>query len=200
MLPYRREKACRLATAREPRRIGVQQRGAIAMGRRMMEDDIYIGSLFDLLNLRFAPSQGPGPDNFGGIDEMAALQKEFQIFKRSRSFRDSAAIMNLGGFWNARAKNRWHRLLDDLKEYDSNQRGKNGNDAIVSALIKNLESADPLPVYFKAHDSRIAGERQVFVSRERRPLFYIEQDFLTISLPMMPRPKAKQRRKARAQE
>ncbi len=170
------------------------------MGRMMKEDDIYIGNLFDFLNLRFAPSQGPGPDNFGGINEMAALQKEFHIFAPDRSFRDSAAIMNLGGFWNARARNRWYRLLADLKNYEFNQPGVNGNDAIVAALIKNLELARPRPVYFKAHDSRIAGERRVFVDRDRQSLFYIDQNFLTISLPMRPRPAPKQARKTPAKK
>ena len=72
-----------------------------------------------------------------------------------------------------------------------------GNDAIVAALIKNLESARPRPVNFKAHDSRVAGERRVFVDSERS-LFYIDQEFLTISLPMRPRPTAAASRKKRA--
>jgi hypothetical protein len=169
------------------------------MGRMMMGYDIFIGSLFDLLNLRFAPREGPGLDQFGGIHEMAALQKEFQIFRKNRSFRDSAAIMNLGGFWNAQARNRWYRLLASLKDYDSNVAGQNGDEAIVNALIKNLGSGRPLPVCFKAHDSRLEGERRVFVSRELRPVFYIDRDFLTISLPMMPRRTVK-RGRARAQK
>jgi len=164
----------------------------------MVEDDIYISSLFDLLNLRFGPTQAI-PENLGGIEEMAALQKEFQIFKRGRSFRDSAAIMNLGGFWNAEAKTRWYRLLDDLKDYESNVTKQNGNDAIVNALIRNLASPKPLPVHFKAHDSRAEGERRVFVSREARPIFYMERDYLTISLPMKPREPTKAR-KARAKK
>ncbi len=167
------------------------------MGRMMKEDDIFIDSLFDLLNLRFGPTEF-GADNFGGIVEMAALQKEFQIFKRGRSFRDSAAIMNLGGFWNARAKNRWYSLLADLKNYDSNIPKQNGNDAIVNALIKNLASEPPLPVYFKAHDSRGEGERRVIVGAEPHPLFYIDREYLTVSLPMKPRPVSLRRRKPKA--
>ena len=110
--------------------------------------------------------------------------------------------MNLGGFWNTRARNRWYRLLADLKNYDSDQPGLNGNDAIVGALIKNLASPRPLPIYFKAHDSKLAKDRKVFVGSERGALFYIDREYLTISLPMRPRPapKAAPRRKAPARK
>ena len=53
------------------------------MGWFMKEHDIYIGSMLDELNLRFAPSQGLATHQ-GGIDEMVALQKEFKILKKER--------------------------------------------------------------------------------------------------------------------
>jgi hypothetical protein len=158
------------------------------MGWIMKEDDIYIGSLLDLLNLRFAPSQGEGPDWFGGIDEIVALQKQFQIFQRKRSFKDSVALLNLGGMWSPRVKNRWYALLDDLSSYDSNVKGLNGDSRIVRAIIDNLAAPKPLPIYFKAHDSRASADaKRVIAGEETRPLFYLEQDYLTISLPMKPR-------------
>jgi len=158
------------------------------MGWIMKEDDIYIGSLLDLLNLRFAPSPGDGQEWFGGIDEIVALQKQFRIFQRKRSFKDSVALLNLGGLWSARAKNRWYALLEDLDSYKSNVDGMNGNDRIVHAIIENLASADPLPIYFKAHDSRASeAAKRVIAGEEARPLFYLEQNYLTISLPMKPR-------------
>lgn len=157
------------------------------MGKLMGDDDIYIASLFEILNLRFAPSQGPDPEYFGGIDEMVALQQEFKIFREGRKFKDSAAIMNLGGFWNRRAKNRWYKLLDDVESYDSNIAQMNGDLAIVDTTIQNLSGEAPKPMFFKAHDSRVAGERRVLVERESKPVFYIDLEFVTISLPMKPK-------------
>ena len=157
------------------------------MGRIMGEDDVYINNLFELLNLRFAPPQGHGDEDFGGIEEMVALQKEFRIFRVGRSLRDSAAIMNLGGFWNTRARNRWYRVLADLNSYESNIKGVNGDEAIVASLIENLASRAPLPVYFKAHDSRVEGMRRVIVESGPIAGFFIDIPYLTISLPMRPR-------------
>ena len=110
------------------------------MGRLMKEDDIFISGLFDLMNLRFGPSQGPG-EAFGGIEEMSALQKEFQIFQKGRSFRDCVAVLNLGGFWNARARNRWLKLIGELDQYDSDEPGVNGNDRIMN--MENISLTDP---------------------------------------------------------
>lgn len=161
------------------------------MGKIMQEDDVYINNLFELLNLRFAPPQGYGEDDFGGIEEMVALQKEFRIFREGRSLRDSAAIMNLGGFWNTRARNRWYRVLADLNSYESNIDGVNGDEAIVASMIGNLASRTPLPVYFKAHDSRVEGMRRVFVESGPIEGFFIDVPYLTISLPMRPRDSAR---------
>jgi hypothetical protein len=153
------------------------------MGVFMKEDDTYIASMLDLLNLRFGPTQGIG-EYFGGIEEMVELQKEFKVFKPGRSFRDSAAVLNLGGFWNARAKNRWLLLLERLAEVGSNINGKNGSDAIVSALIDNLAAEKRLPVHFKAHEAGPKAEASVLIGLEKRPIFYDYQDYLTVSLPM----------------
>lgn len=163
------------------------------MGDIMREDDICIPGLLDLLNLRFAPN--PEPKWLGGIDEMVALQKEFRIFREGRSFRDSAAILNMGGFWSSRAKTRWYDLLDGLKKCQSNIAGQNGDESVVKALIDDLASRRPLPVYFGAHDFR--EDRRVLIGNKetRRPIFYIEKDYLTISLPMKPRSKARAKKK-----
>jgi len=155
------------------------------MGDKMQEDDIYIASLFDVLNLRFAPT--PEPEWMGGIKEMTALQKEFKIFQKGRSFKDSVAFMNMGGFWNSRAKTRWYELLEDLEKYGSNK-GQNANDDIVTALIANLESRNPLPIYFKAHN--YGDDKRVLIEdKNSRPIFYIATDYLTISIPMRPKRK-----------
>ncbi|WP_426727033.1 hypothetical protein, partial [Curtobacterium flaccumfaciens] len=69
------------------------------MGYFLQEHDIYVGTMLDELNLRFAPGQG-GKEHLGGIQEMAALQAEFELFKAGRSFGTSARTLHLGGSAN----------------------------------------------------------------------------------------------------
>jgi hypothetical protein len=153
------------------------------MGWFMKEHDIYIGSMLDELNLRFAPSQGQEL-LFGGIDEMVVLQKEFKIFKKDRSLRTSISVLNFAAR-NNDVKNHWYALIGALVKHDSNIAGQNGDVAIVSALIRNLASKAPLPVYFTSHDMQgDAVNAQVRILDKTRPVHYLEQDYLTISLPM----------------
>jgi len=155
------------------------------MGFFMKEHDIYVGSMLDELNLRFAPPQGKD-SHFGGIQEMVALQKEFKIFKKGRSFRTSISALSLGT-WNHDAKNRWLNYLATLSKYESNIPKQNGDVAIVNAIVKNLAAKEPLPIYFTSHDMRGPKENnRVIVSAKGRPVFYLEVDYLTISLPMQP--------------
>ncbi len=165
------------------------------MGRIMKEDDLFIPGLLDLLNLRFGPSQGPG-EAYGGIDEMAELQREFQIFQRGRSLRDCFALLNLGGFWNVRAKNRWLNLIEDLSSYESDRPGENGNDRIMNMLIENLGSRNPVPILFQAHDSRGEEGRRVIVRSSPTGLFFTEQEHIIVSLPMRPKPAPRAAKKA----
>ena len=158
------------------------------MGTQMLEDDIFIPSFLERLNLRFAPRQGDEPEWFGGVEEAAKLQADHQVFQKDRSFRQSASLLGLGGHQNPRARTRWFNLLDGLKDYPSNKPGLNGDEAVVQAITENLASPSPLPVHFKAHDSRAEPGRRVIVGEEPRPLFYLERDYLTISIPMKPRP------------
>jgi hypothetical protein len=157
------------------------------MGAYMKEDDIYIGTFLDLFNLRFAPV--PFSDEldrdalYGGIDEMIKLQAEFKIFKRGRRFSESAAILGLGGFYNARGKNRWFTLLSRLP--------RNGDYQIADALVANFRRRRPLPCYMRAHflvDFKSDQDR-VIITEAEEPLFYLEQQYLIFSLPMAPRPK-----------
>lgn len=155
------------------------------MGWFMQEHDIYIGSMLDELNVRFAPTQ-KGQANHGGIQEMVELQKEFKFFKKGRSFRTSISGLNLSA-WNNDVKNRWYNLVGALGKHESNKRGQDGDVAIVTALVKNLASASPQPVYFTSHDMRGDQENaQVKIFENSRPIHYLEQDYLTISLPMQP--------------
>ena len=153
------------------------------MGWFMQKHDIYIGGILDELNLRFAPSQG-GDLLYGGVEEMAALQKEFQVFKEGRPFKASVAVLNVGAR-NTETKNRWLNLVGNLHKHGSNKRGQNGDAAVVRALKKNLESKAPLPVYFTSHDMQGAKENSlVRITEKGRPIHYLEQDYLVISIPM----------------
>ena len=102
------------------------------MGMFMKHNDILIGSMLDQLNLRFAPPQGKEMTH-GGIEEMAALQKEFEIFKKGRPFAKSVAVLNLSAY-NNDAKNHWHDLLGNLNRHKSN-RGKLNGDAECFGIL-----------------------------------------------------------------
>ena len=155
------------------------------MGWFMKEHDIYVGSMLDELNLRFAPSQGM-QSHQGGVEEMAALQTEFKLFKKGRAFKTSCAALNVGAR-NNEAKNRWYKFLTSLQKHESNVKGLDGDQAIVAAIVKNLGATKPLPIFFTSHDMR--GDKansQVKITGISRPIHYLEQDYLTISLPMQP--------------
>ena len=157
------------------------------MGYFMREHDIFIGSLLEQLNLRFAPDPANGDERgelCGGIGEMAQLQKEFGLFKKDRPFATSVRALNLMAH-NRSVANRWLTLLAGLAKHSSSRAGENGSEAIVNALIENLAQPTPLPVYFTSHDmaGKSVADSQVQVSRGR-PIHYLEQDYLVISLPM----------------
>jgi hypothetical protein len=161
------------------------------MGAIMREDDSFIPTMFDMLNLRFGPLEGsllPSVgEAVGGIVEMKSLQQNFQIFQTGRPFVDSAAILNLGGMWNPRAKSRWFQLLSRLAGVGSNVGDLRGDPAIVAAIINELAKPTPRPIHFRAHDSRQGGQfAGVLVDIDQHPIFYMNFDFLTISLPMAP--------------
>ena len=160
----------------------------------MKENDIYIGSMLDELNLRFAPSQGLATHH-GGIDEMVALQKEFKILKKGRAFKTSVAALNLGAR-NNEVKNRWLDLLGALSKHTSNTPKLDGDAAIVNSLVKNLAAKAPLPVYFTSHPMQ--ENAQVKITDKSRPVHYLEQDYLTISLPMQSVQAANAARKVKA--
>jgi hypothetical protein len=168
------------------------------MGAYMKEDDIYIGTFLDLFNLRFAPV--PFSDFldheslYGGIDEMAKLQDEFKIFRRDRLFSDSAAILGLGGFDNARAKNRWFTLLRRLP--------RNGDQQLANAMVANFRRRKALPCYMRAHffEDPKSDSNRVIITEGEDPLFYLEQEYLVISLPMAPRTKPTRGTKKKAKK
>lgn len=152
------------------------------MGFFMKEHDVHVESLLGELNVRF----GPTPDkksHFGGIAEMVELQKEFKIFKKGRPFRTSVSVLNIGAT-NAEARNRLLDYFGNLSKHDSNVAGQNGDVAIVNAILRDLSSRNPLPVYFTYHDMRAEkGNTRVLITDKSRPVPYFQRDYLTISVP-----------------
>jgi hypothetical protein len=163
------------------------------MGPRFRQDDHLISSLLDLANLRFArcvtesaspPLQLPLKD---GIDELKSLQQAFQIFSDKHSLADSFAVLGLGGFWNPALKNKLYGYLDGLARerfaMNGSETGDAGDRGIVTALQRNFELKIPYPVYFTSHNSD--KDSRVLASHGK-PLVYMEDDYLIISLPMIP--------------
>jgi hypothetical protein len=160
--------------------------------------EIYFGTFFDRFNMRFGPAQPGGRSQWqsGGIVEVAALQKEFEIFRAGRQFIESAALLGLGGFISSPAKDRWLEYLARLPQMQSDEAGVSGDQRIVAALIMNLARDNPLPCFMRAYDGRERQPGLVIVTDNDTPLFYLESvNFLTICLPMRPigRAKAKPR-------
>jgi hypothetical protein len=158
------------------------------MGPAFREDDHLISSLLDLANLRFAPSYqaSTSPELIkDGIIEMIALQKEFKVFSQEHSLSASFAVLGLGGFWNTTLKNKLYGYLDESLARTPSETEEFGNQRIISALQQNLESErpPPRPVYFTTHDAKLDGRVLV---RTGRPLVYMSNEYLIISLPMTP--------------
>ena len=68
---------------------------------------------------------------------------------------------------------------------------------ISVALIEDLARAQPLPVFFTSHNmaGKKVADSQVRISRGR-PIHYLEQDYLVISLPMQSRQAAERMNKS----
>ena len=176
------------------------------MGMIMREDDVFIPSLLDELNVRFAPLQVPDvidkleeekPLNerryFGGVLEMSYLQKKFEIFRPKRTFDESVRTLHLSPY-NHPTKNRWIELLHWLVQTSSNIRGAtkgralNGDRAIVNTIIKDLKKTNPMPIYFTSHHAASQKEAEVTINPHSKPISYMKFEYITISIPMIPKP------------
>ena len=104
------------------------------------------------------------------------------------------AALNLSAR-NNEVKNRWLDLIGALSKHESNVPKMDGDAAIVNALVKNLAAKAPLPVYFTSHPMQ--ENAQVQITDKSRPVHYLEQDYLTVSLPMQSVQAANAARKAR---
>jgi hypothetical protein len=155
------------------------------MGAIMGMYDSHIPSFQQNFNLRFGPQQVEQHDDknaHGGIVEMKELQSRFEIFHTDKPFHESCRALGIGGDLNNDAKRRWFKLLKWLKTCDSDKKGMDGDQRIVTALVGNLEKTHPLPCFMTKHDG--LADPRVLVFDVARPLHYIEKDYLTISLPL----------------
>ena len=158
------------------------------MGLVIDPHEIYFSTFIYRFNMRFGP---PMPTrgsvwHAGGIVEVAALQREFEIFRTGRPFLQSAALLGLLGLDNGPAKDRWIEYLTKMPKMRSDAAEMQGDQRIVEAIIDNLRRENPLPCFMRAYDGR-TREPGLVVITEERPVFYLESvTFLTISLPMRP--------------
>ena len=164
------------------------------MGELIKPHEIYLGSFFDRFNQRFGPADTyntASSYHSGGIAEIAALQKQFDIFKPGRAFLESAVLLGLGGTVSGPAKDRWIGYLAKLPKMQSDDPSQNGDERIVNALVANFRKGTPLPCFMQAYDGR-TREPGLVVIEEAMPLFYLAPTtFLVISLPMRPDPGGK---------
>jgi len=153
--------------------------------------EIYLASFIDRFNQRFGPADTYNlatPYHAGGIAEITALQKQFDIFKPGRAFLESAVLLGLSGTVSGPAKDRWISYLAKLPKMQSDDRDQNGDERIVNALVANFRKRTPLPCFMQAYDGR-TREPGLVVVEEAMPVFYLAPTtFLVISLPMRPDP------------
>jgi hypothetical protein len=153
------------------------------MGDLLKEHDIHVESFAHQLNLRFAPPAGLRTHH-GGIEELAELQKEFQVFKKDRRLSKSMAVLGIGSTTGNAPKNVLYGYFDGLAKMGSNVAGLNGEQAVIDALLKNFAAKKPLPVYFKYHDMAAPhGDMRVLVTPKARPVSYFNHDFMVLSFP-----------------
>lgn len=139
--------------------------------------DHSVPSMHAQMNARFAPGDP--------LKEMIALQKEFQIFSLEHSLRQSFALIHIAPHY-ADEREGFLRYYDWLKRRSgSDVRGMNGHDRIITVIKNDLESKDPLPIYFTSH---LATPRNIKVlSSVKAPLHFSRQRYRTISLPNLRR-------------
>jgi len=146
------------------------------MGRSINDHDTL--TVLGQLNFRFGAGDA--------IAEMAGLQKAFDVFSPDHDLRQAFSLLGIGPTdW--KQKERWQRFLHVLKKYKSDKAGQSGHDRVVTALQENLQSKNPMPVFFTVHPAKQDEGIRVSVGR---PVVFIEQDHLTISIPTTPDRKA----------
>ena len=130
------------------------------------------------LNQRF--SAGPA------ITELAALQKQFQIFAAEHDLRSSYDLIGIRPLED-RERRRWHRFLEELKTYRSDRKGVNGHDRIIAAYVENFRRAEPLPIFTQCHPAK--DDPRVFI-QTGYPIVFSREQHLIKSIPIIPAGKA----------
>jgi hypothetical protein len=142
--------------------------------------DGYVPHVQDQLNSRFTPGEA--------LKEMIGFQKEFKLFSPDHSLRSSFTLLNIAPV-EEKDREGFLTYLDRLTKVASQVNGqpstKTGHDQIVASLQENLESTRPLPVYFTYHPSG-SKPRTVFVTFDT-PLSFSATEYLTISVPTIPK-------------
>jgi len=129
------------------------------------------------------------------IEEVVALQKEFKVFSRKHSLRDSYNLLNIKPA-DLRERKRWYRALEHLKMYESDKPGVNGHDRLIDAYQENLESLKPLPMFTQCHSAKTDARVLVTTSR---PIIFVHEDHIVLSIPTTAAPDVKaEREKAKA--
>ncbi len=138
------------------------------------------------LNDRFASGEA--------IKEMALIHKEFKMFSKQYSLKQSYRLLNIVPS-DFRERKLWYRYLDHLKVYPSDQPGVNGHDRILNARCDNLESAKPLPIHTQLHSGT---DFRVIVTQGK--VVHSNDEHMIISTPMrrLPRKRAVPTRPAAA--
>lgn len=113
------------------------------------------------------------------IDEMIALQAEFQIFSPSHSLFDSFTLLNIRPSDRAERR-RWLRALEHLKTYPSEVSATNGQDRMIRAFQDNLEAAKPKPMFVQCHAA--ADDPRVLVTAGK-PIVFVDEEHVVISVP-----------------
>lgn len=117
------------------------------------------------------------------IKEVVELQKEFKIFSTERTLYDSWLYLNIKAS-DPKERARWRDWANVyMKTVDSDLARVNGHDRLVRAYQENLESAQPLPMFYKQHLSD--DEPRVLVTTGIGPIFSVAQH-VVLSIPIKP--------------
>jgi hypothetical protein len=117
------------------------------------------------------------------IAEMASLQREFQIFSPRHRLYDSWLLLNIKAS-DPRERARWRNWTEQyLPTLASDIEGVNGHDRLVKAFQDNLESQNPLPMFYKHHLHE--DDPRVCVSTSIGPLHSVA-NHVVMSIPIKP--------------
>ena len=159
----------------------------------LIQDDTTLDVLAKL-NRRFGP---------GGIAEMVALQKEFQVFSFDHTLEDSFRLLGIVPC-DRIERGRWFEFLQTLKDYPSDIPKVNGYQRVIVAFEQSLTVTPhipPLPVpplHVTVHEMKT--DPRVTFSLEGHPLIFTLQSYRILSIPTKPGRVARQEAAKAAKE